>query len=225
MRRTRAAGYGEVERAIPSGEQMISGLAVNERWIYFTARDGANATGLYRMAHDGASRTRVSALSAGAGLAFAGGELYAVGRAPGALHKVEPDGQSSKVCDLPVEWARGLAFDGANFWFLGMNPAQDLHGAYAVDAKSGEVKVHLESADADIRGIAAEQKAGGGRRWISSRSGEVYEVEPARIPKGGRLEAGIVRKFPGRYGQLSWYGGVLWGVDNEARRICEIRLE
>ncbi len=224
MRRTARARYGEVEESIPSDNTIISGLAVTDRWLYFTARDEANVAGFYRMAHSGVPLTRVSALPGASGLAFANGELYGLDRSPGRLYKIGPDGQSQKIFDLSADWTRGLAFDGALFWFLEVNATQDLHAAYAIDPKTGEVKARFDSADVDLRGIAAETKAGG-RLWISSRSGTVYEIDPARIPKDGKMEDGIIREFPGYYSQLSWYGGKLWGVDNEAKRICQIVLQ
>ena len=225
LRKTAPTAYGDVEASIPTDGQTILGLAVNDRWLYFTARADTNKTDFCRMAHDGSSRTQIAPYSGAGGLAFAGGDLYGLARSPGQLCKVGPDGRIEKVHGLPVARPRGLAFDGVLFWFLEVNPAQDIHGAYAIDAKTGEVKAHFESDDADIRGIAAEPKAGGGRLWISSGSGTVYEIDPARIPSGGKLEAGVLRTFPGHYGAMSWYGGKLWGMDNEARRLCQIRIE
>jgi hypothetical protein len=227
MRKSRL-GYGDVEWAIPIDDPVtrICSVAVDDRWVYWAAKEGGESPVLYRMEHNGLALTRISPLPVGCGLTFAEGELFGVDSWPGRLFKIEPDGRSKEIRRLAVDWPYGLAFDGTQLWFLetqGTQP-EKRYGAHAIDPKTGEEKAHFMTTNDQISGIAAAPREQGGRLWVSSAAGVVYEIDSAKATTAGKLEAGVLRKFPGHYDQLAWHAGRLWGVDNDAKRICRIRL-
>jgi serine/threonine protein kinase len=227
MRKTHHVA-GDVGWAIPFADEVttIFGLAVEDRWIYFTAREGGESLVLYRQEHNGLARTRLGLLTMEWGLTLANDQLFGLAWWPGRLYKVERDARSREVARLPLAWPRGLAFDGESLWLLetkGTLPEKN-YGAYAIDPETGKIKERFTSEDTKITGIAAEPKISGGRLWISSASGVVYELDAAKAVKSGRMEDAILRKFNGHYDQLAWHAGQLWGVDNGARRICTLLL-
>jgi outer membrane protein assembly factor BamB len=222
LRRTRLR-YGDVAWARHFDYASVNGLAVADDWLYLTASEG-NVMSLYRMEHNGRSPMRIAPLPVKGGLAFVGDQLWGIEWWPGRLYRVELDGRSTHIRRLPLDWPRGLAFDGRSLWFLDAGGPENRYGVYAIDPKTGDQKAHLSCGDNRIAGIAVESAEEGGRLWVSSLTGEVYEIDPARAGKTDKLEDGIVRKFPGWYDHLSYHRGTLWGVDNGAKRICIINI-
>jgi serine/threonine protein kinase len=217
-------GYGNVTWAMVVNPPSVVGLAASSNRLYYAAEEKGGIT-LFALDQPGFSLSRIAPLTAGRGLAFVGKDLYAIDRWPGRLLRLDTDGRATEVCRLAVDWPSGLAYDGKNLWFLETSTTDNRFAVHAVDPQTGKEVMRFDSGDIRISGIAAAEIKGATRLWISSLSGVVYEVDPAEAAKLGRLEAGIVRKFPGYYDHLSWSDGELWGVDNEAKRLCRIRLE
>ena len=90
----------------------------------------------------------------------------------------------------------------------------------AFDVASGKPAARFTTGDRGIRGIAC----GNGRLWLSSASGNVYEVDPTQAAGAGALDGGLIRTFAGHYDRLAFGNGQLWAVDNQAQRICKIHL-
>ncbi len=220
MRKTKL-GFGDVVHSAPCPKEPIYAMAVTPSHIEYTAKAGEK-TGLYRMGLDGKGVTLVCQLPIGnTGLVHRNGALYGVEYWPGRLYRIDAKaGQVEDVHRLGVNWPHGLAFDGKHFWYTEKGRIENRFGLYAVDAETRETICHLESGDTRIRGVAW----GNERLWVSSLSGQVYEIDPARARKTGRMETGILRRFPGTYQHLSFAAGDLWGLDTEAGRICRITV-
>jgi outer membrane protein assembly factor BamB len=171
------------------------------------------------------SPARIAPLQVGGGLAVVDGHAYGVECWPGRLYQVGlDDGRSTEVCRLQTNWPKGLASDGTSLWFLETSGHDNRFGVYCIDPQTGQQKSRFACGDIKISGIAAQPSNEGGRLWVSSLAGDVYELDPARAIRGGRLEDGVIRKFKGYYERLCYRDGYLWGIDNEAKRFCRIRV-
>ena len=214
-------GHGDVVFSIPFNHDNVSGLAVNSHWVYYTASD-SRSTSLYRCMPNGNTISRIAALPIQGGIAWANEVLFGIETWPGRLYKITPEeAQSTQIQSLGMDWSRSLAFDGTRLWFLETNSIDNRYGVHALDVRTGERLAHFPTNDPGIDGIGA----GNNLLWISSTTGLVYEINPTIAIKEGSLEAGILRRFPGHYGQLSYFNGKLSAVDNETKRICMIHLQ
>jgi len=220
MRKTRLE-FGDVVHSLPCPKERVFAIAVAPSHIEYTARAGKK-TGVYRMGLDGKGITLVCRLPIGnTGLTLRNGALYGVEYWPGRLYRIDvKEGQVKDVHRLGVDWPHGLAFDGKLFWYNEKARAENRFGLRAVDADTLKPVCRLESGDIRIRGVAW----GNGRLWVSSLSGQVYEIDPERARGTGRMETGVLRTFRGTYRQLSFAEGYLWGLDTEAGRICKIAV-
>ncbi len=214
--------YGDALWSIPFGYKAILGIAVSNKRLYFVAIENETSTALYHMEQNGLAVTRISSLPIGCGIAFAGKELYGIDQWPGRLLKISLNGQSKMAHRLSTDWPSGLAFDGKRLWFLETDDMGNHFAAHTIDPNSGMQTTFFVSTDIHVRGIAAETKKSGGRIWISSMNGIVYEIDPTLARKTGKMESGILRSFSGWFDKLTYHNGYLWGVDNEAKRICRI---
>ena len=130
------------------------------------------------------------------------------------------NGRTLLVGRINTPWPEDLTYDGKNFWHIENNPTDDKYGIYAISPDSGSVMAHFTSNDKDLRGL----EWANGKLWVSSLRGMVYEVDPNKATANDKLEAGILRKFPGMYSRLFFAESYLWGLDVEAKRICKIKI-
>jgi hypothetical protein len=214
-------GFGDVVESIAYGSRNISTIAVHDGYIWYTGTEENAHTRLYRMRPNGKESEEIGELAIGSGLAFCGDTLYGVEAWPGRLYKVSAKGEPSLVGRLNINWPKDLAFDGKNLWYIESSGIDNRYGVYALDLESRRVVVHFVSDDQRIQGLAWANN----RLWISSLSGSVYEVDPDVAKATGKLEAGILRKFGGKYWKLSCADGHLLGLDSEAKRICKILIK
>lgn len=55
-------------------------------------------------------------------------------------------------------------------------------------------------------------------------TGRVYAIDCDAALSASTVEAGIWREFKGNYTRLAFGQGYLWGLDQEKRRICKIKI-
>jgi hypothetical protein len=218
MRRSQI-GCGDVDFAIPWQQAEIEVIAAAEDHLVYTANDGGDSS-LYRIGLDGGDCRRLWNTYGLVGIVYANGTLYAATQWPGRLYRIGDDGNTTEIASLGVDWPSDLAFDGQNLWFLDRSAFDHRFGVCAVAPDTGKPVGRFVSGDMKIIGLAW----GNGRLWVSSNTGFIYEVDPAKALADGKMESGVLRKFNGLYSSLSFSRGYLWGVSRQARRICRINV-
>ncbi len=139
------------------------------------------------------------------------------------------DGDPSKLATLQhpaaggnkeVQWPTTCAFDGRSLWFAESDMTAQRFGLHEVSLDTLKVVRFLPSTDRLMYGLAWD----GERMWISSGSGRVYAVNLDMAGRKGHLGWGIEREFPGAYRALAFDQGFLWGLVEDGRRLCKIKL-
>ena len=120
----------------------------------------------------------------------------------------------------PISYPTGCAFDGGLLWFVELDESDKEFGIRAFDLKRNEIIHWVRSADKAMAGIAWDEK----RFWISSRDGGFYEVEREAALHYGSVDKARGAGFRGKYVQLAYGLGHLWGLDSDARVIHKIKI-
>ncbi|MBL7107243.1 MAG: hypothetical protein ISS77_06525 [Phycisphaerae bacterium] len=191
-------GFGDVVESIPYNFQNISAIASHSGYIYYTGSSKNGHTNLYRMRFDGKELEELSKLEIGRGLAFYADTLYGLEAWPGRIYKVSEKGGASMIGRLNINWPSDMTFESQNLWYVENSGIDQKYGLYAINLESKNVVTHFTTKDKEIHGLAY----GNDRLWISSLKGFVYEVDPKIAKAAGNLEAGIIRKFSGKYWKL-----------------------
>ena len=211
--------FGDVISCIPAEQDEVHTMTVTDKHVYYTA-GSAGQVRLYRMDLDGRGVVTIGPVPITQGLAWRDGTLYGLATSPGRLYRIDSQGQAILDRQLNVDQPEDLALDDTNLWYLEGDSTANRYGIHAMQLATGKHVCHFISGDIQIRGLAW----GKGRLWVSSKAGCVYEVDPDRAAKAGKLQAGILREFKGCYSRLSFSGNNLWGLDVQTRRFCQIKI-
>jgi serine/threonine protein kinase len=212
--------YGDVIYSIPFLYQRIHSFTFKNDKIVFCYTDGEeNILSQMDLAEE--SSSNIGRLNIHSSLEYVGNQLYATSRwDTSGLYLIDPPTTPKRLHDLPGKWLWGLAYDGKQFWLVENDEIDNRFGVFAIDEKSGQEMHHFVTTDLGICAIAY----GKNHLWIASRSGCVYEVDPVIAGNTGRMETAIINKFKGYYSYLSFNDPYLWGLDNDAKRLCKIKV-
>ena len=215
-------GYGDVEMAIPFQHDYVNGLAVENECLYVSAPEKGRNTrnGLYRIRTDGSSKTRVASLPTAFSLAMMDDRLLGVAWWPGRIYEIAHGGKATQIERLQMDWPRGMAFDGTRMWIV-EKPEMGEHFVHAINGVSWKSEAKLAAPEPLAGAIAA---APDHRIWVCARSGKVYELDASGRTVPSDLAFPKTPSFSGHYDQLSFGEGALWGVDNQAKRLCRINV-
>jgi Carboxypeptidase regulatory-like domain len=240
MKRTQF-GYGHVVASIPLS-QFVQSVAISREYVYFTAARGHGPQVLFQVPITSGREVELGTISispsqknlpaaltagspnlfsVGSGMTWTKGVIYGVSGWPGRIFRVATNGELTLVHRLAIDWPQGIVFDGKRFWFLENSALDNRYGLYAIDSQTGRTVISVPSSDKKISGLAW----GLGRLWVSSLAGHVYEIDIDQAIEKKSLEAGAVNRFAGEYRCLGFGDDHLWGLDPEAKRLCQIKVQ
>jgi hypothetical protein len=189
--------------------------------VYYGVQTGEYQCAVFRVGLDGEQPEHLASLPSNAGLAVVSNVVFGVATwLSQGLYEAASDGSAKRRCDLPTRWPRGLTFDGTNFWIAECDGYAKRGRVLAIDGDTGQVTGEFDSHDLGLMGLAW----GRGRLWISSSSGSVFEVDPAKALARGNMKDGTLRQFRGVYQWLNFSDDALWAVSAD-RRLFRLDLD
>lgn len=218
--RQETVNYGDVISSIPFEHDRAQGLAVVDNWAYIAAVNEPEDLSLYRIDLVSLSEKRRASMSPVCSLASVGERLLAASQWPGRVYEILPNDTLTIVGRLPMDWPRGMAFDGKRVWLI-ETPQKGSHAVHVVNRDSWSIEATVASPEYLTGAIAAAPDM---RIWVACKSGGVFELDGSVVKSGVPLEFPAEPRFAGNYDHLSFCDGVLWGIDNEAKRLCKINL-
>ncbi|MCL4790187.1 MAG: hypothetical protein KJ070_25970 [Verrucomicrobia bacterium] len=123
----------------------------------------------------------------------------------------------------PLSYPQGCTFDGEYLWFVENDVTNQRFGLCAFDLGRMSLWRRFTSLDRSISGLAWD--SGRKQFWVSNTKGRVYGVSRQNLLRLGTVEmAQEGGSFAGSYTRLAWGLGYLWGLDQQNRRICKIKI-
>lgn len=215
--------YGDVVGSIPFEHDTVRSLVVEREWLWIDVGDSSSGDAFYRIRFDDQKATRVNSSPGMWGMSAAGNRLFGVANWPGRVFEISAEGQATEIHRFPTNslaWPFGIAFDGRHVWLVAL-PEQGDDCVHVIDPGSWATVASITSRDPLTGAIAA---APDGRIWVCRESGGVYELDGRQLLRQPNTEFPATTAFSGKYKALGYGDGELWGVDNEARRLCKINI-
>ncbi|MBI2925198.1 MAG: protein kinase [Verrucomicrobia bacterium] len=210
VKKTRV-GYGDVVETVRPGLgwPQATQFAVAPTCIWHLASRTHHEFWLCRYDRQAGVTRQVAPIADLPGLVLAGHTLYGVGTSTNrGLYRINEEGRTTWLFDLPTPWPQSLAWDGRNFWIVELTSQDNRYGLYELDGQTGQVRAHIVSSDIQLVGLTY----GADRLWASTLDGVVYEVDPEQARQTGRLDPAVLRKFKGPFVRLCFAEGTLWGL-------------